>query len=325
MKLVQTQSLASLDEYQLIEADIPQPRAGEVQIKVAACSLGYVDGLLAIGGYQVKPPVPYTPGSDVAGVVTALGEGADPSLLGARVLAQARSGLAEFAVAPARGVARIGEGVSFEAASVFQLNYTTALHGLRDRAAIQPGEKLLVFGAAGGVGSAAIDVGRMLGATVIAVASTPEKRAFALAHGASAALDTQAEGWRDRLKDATGGKGVDVIFDPVCGPLFEPAFRSLGWNGRHLVVGFVGGPIPALPANLSLMKGAAMLGVDIRQFPLFQPDLARANAAELLDLLAAGRLNPAVGQKFALEDFLQALGHAMSGQGTGKAVVSFTP
>lgn len=321
MKLVRTHSLASLDEYQLIEAPDPVPRAGEVLIEVAACSLGYVDGLLAVGGYQIKPPVPYTPGSDVAGVVAAVGEGVDPALIGARVMAQARAGLAELAVAPARAVVRIADAVAFETGAVFQLNYATALHGLRERAQLRPGERLLVFGAAGGVGSAAIDVGRMLGANVVAVASTPEKRAFALAHGAHAALDTTGEGWRDRLKEATGGKGVDVIFDPVCGPLFEPAFRSLAWRGRHLVVGFVGGQIPALPANLPLMKGAALIGVDVRQFPLFQPDLARDSAGELLEWLAEGRLNPAVGEIFALEDFRQALEHAMSGQGMGKTVV----
>ena len=311
----------NLAAYQLEDTPPPAPGPGLVRLRVHACSLGYVDGLMAAGGYQVKPPLPFTPGSDVAGMVEAVGEGVPDSLIGARVMTQVRGGLAEHALASAAAISRLPDGVSFETGAVFHTNYTTALHGLRDRANLQAGERLVVMGAAGGVGSAALDVGRALGAQVIAVASTPEKRAFALDHGATRAVDSAPEGFRDRLKAATDGKGPDVIFDPVCGPLFEPAFRSLAWRGRHLVVGFVGGPIPALPVNLPLMKGAALVGVDIRQFPIFEGPVAVQNLRTLLDWLEEGVLQPAVGQVFALEDYAAALAHAMSGQGLGKAVV----
>jgi NADPH2:quinone reductase len=170
-------------------------------------------------------------------------------------------------------------------------------------------------------GAAAVQVGKLLGARVIGSGSTEEKRDFASANGADAVIDTSAEGWRERLKEACGGKGPDVVFDPVCGPLFEPAFRSLVWGGRHLVVGFVGGPIPALPVNLPLMKGAALVGVDVRQFLLFEAQRANAQLAELLGWVADGRLTPPVGRRFSLETAPEALAYALSGAGLGKTVV----
>jgi NADPH2:quinone reductase len=157
---------------------------------------------------------------------------------------------------------------------------------------------------------------------VIAACSTPEKRNFVLANGADAAIDTEPLGWRDRLKALTGGKGVDVVFDPVCGPLFEAAFRSLAWGGRHLVVGFVGGPIPALPSNLTLMKGAALVGVDIRQAGIFEPEHLSANARDLGAWLADGRISPPVGRLFPFEAFREALAFARTGTGLGKAVLT---
>lgn len=321
MKIVQTEALGPFENYKLIEAPDLTPRPGEVIIKVAAVSLGYADGLMAAGLYQVKPPVPYTPATDLAGTVVAVGDGVDAGLMGARVMGQGFHALAEMARLQARTLSRLPAGVTFEGASVLPTNYATALHALKDRGNLQPGERLLVLGAAGGVGSAAVDLGVLMGAEVIACASSEEKRQFALARGAKAVIDTELEGWRDRLKAAADGKGPDVIYDPVSGPLFEPAFRSIAWKGRHLVIGFVGGPIPALPANLPLLKGAALVGVDIRQFGIFEPALARANLDQLLAWQAEGRLAPAVGKVFALEDFAAALEHAMSGQGTGKTVV----
>jgi NADPH2:quinone reductase len=172
------------------------------------------------------------------------------------------------------------------------------------------------------VGTAAVQVGKILGDRVIACASTPEKRDFVRACGADEVLDTQAEGWRDRLKALCGGKGPDVIFDPVCGPLFEPAFRSLAWGGRHLVVGFAGGPIPALPANLPLMKGAALTGVDVRQFTLFETARAAETLSRLLAWVQEGRLSPPEGRRFPLAAYGEALEFALSGQGMGKTLVA---
>jgi NADPH2:quinone reductase len=323
MKRVQADTLDSIADYRLIEDAAPAPGPGQVLVRVAACGVGYVDALVSLGRYQVKPPLPHTPGGEIGGVVEAVGEGVEGLTPGDRVMAQAATGgFAELALADARAVNRIPDAMSFAQAAGFRVNHITALHGLRDRAGLQPGERVLVFGAAGGVGVAAIQVAKAMGARVIAAASTEEKRAFALAQGADAVIDTTPEGWRDRLKALCDGKGPDVVFDPVCGPLFEAAFRSLAWRGRHLVVGFVGGPIPALPANLTLMKGAALTGVDVRQFMLFEAAKAAAHLTELLGWVGEGKLVPPVGRVFPLDAYAEALEFALTGQGLGKTVLT---
>lgn len=322
MKFVEAQKLDSIDDYRLIEREPPEPGPNDVLVRVHACGMGYVDALVALGKYQVKPPVPFTPGQEIGGVIEAVGSAVTGLKVGGRVMASSfGGGLAEFVSVPAAAVRAIPEAMSSAQAAAFRVNYVTALHGLRDRAAIEAGETLLVFGAAGGVGTAAVQIGRLLGASVIAVASTEEKRAFARAQGAQQVLDTNPEGWRDRLKVLTGGKGPDVVFDPVCGPLFEAAFRSQSWRGRHLVVGFAGGPIPKLPVNLSLMKGAALVGVDVRQFFLFEAERAEAHLAQLLGWVGNGKLTPPVGRRFALADYAAAMEFALSGTGTGKTII----
>ncbi len=321
MKQILAASLDSIADYRVEEREPPAPGPGEVRIRVMACGVGYVDALVALGRYQVKPPLPHTPGSEVGGVVEAVGEGVAGLAVGQRVMAQARGGFAELTLALAAAVMAIPEAMSFEQAAGFRINYLTALHGLADRARLSSGERLLVVGAAGGVGSAAVQIGALMGAEVIACASTEAKGAFAASLGASQVLDTSPEGWRDRLKAATGGKGPDVVFDPVCGPLFEPAFRSLAWNGRHLIVGFAGGPIPALPANLPLMKGAGLIGVDVRQFGIFEPKRVAEHLQTLMAWVAEGKLVPPVGRSFAFADFAQALEFALTGQGLGKTIL----
>ncbi|MBV9510150.1 MAG: NADPH:quinone oxidoreductase family protein [Caulobacteraceae bacterium] len=322
MRIIQAQALSSFDDYKIEEVPIPEPGPGEVLVRVAFCSIGYADALVSLGRYQVKPPLPHTPGGEVAGVVEKLGPGAPAELLGARVITMiSGGGFREYGLAAADAVERVPERLSLEQAAVYRVNFATALHGLRDRGRLAAGERLLVTGAAGGVGLAAVQLGRMMGAEVIAAASTEEKRAFALANGAHHAIDTEPEGWRDRLKAVTGGKGVDVVYDPVCGPLFELAFRSLAWGGRHLVVGFVGG-MPSLPVNLPLLKGADLVGVDIRQFGLFEPEKAAANNRELADWLADGRLAPTPGPRYPFAQYKEALAFAMSGKSMGKALMS---
>ncbi len=325
MKAVVAEQLDSLESYHLVDVARPEPGPHEILIRVAACGVGYVDSLVALGRYQVKPPVPHTPGQEVAGRVEAVGEKVKGFQPGDRVAAMAQRGFAEYAVAPAMLALRLPGHVSFEAGSAFPLNYLTAWHGLADRCALQAGETALVFGAAGGVGSAAVQVAKALGARVVAAASTPEKRDFALALGADAVIDVEPDGWRERLKALTGGKGPNLVFDPVCGPLFEPAFRSLAWRGRHLVVGFVGGAIPALPANLTLMKGSALLGVDVRQYLQFDGARVPADLAELTRLLGEGVLNPAIGNRHAFESFGNAMLDAISGKGRGKVVLQVAP
>jgi NADPH2:quinone reductase len=321
MKAVQADRIDSLADYAEVEAAMPEPRAGQVRIKVAAVGVGYVDALVALGRYQVKPPTPHIPGTEIAGVIDAVGEGVDGLSVGQRAAALGGRGFAQFALAPAATTVVLPPNLTVEQGAALPLNGLTALHGLADRAAIRPGETLLVLGAAGGVGIAAVQAGKILGARVIAAASTPEKRDFALAHGADTAIDTLPEGWRERLKTALEGAPLNVVFDPVCGPLFEPAFRSLGWGGRHLVAGFVGGPIPALGANLTLMKGAALTGVDVRQFMLFEAARARAHLETLAGWCAEGRLSPAVGRVLPWCDFGEALTFALTGQGLGKTVL----
>lgn len=322
MKAIRAASVASLDEYAEVELPLPQPAAGQVRIEVAACGVGYVDALVALGRYQVKPPLPHIPGNEIAGRVDAVGPGVGGFAVGDRVLAQIRGGgFAQFAAADAGEVRRLPDGIRLDQAAGFRINYMTALHGLRDRARLAPGETLLVFGAAGGTGLAAVQVGRLLGARVIAVASTEEKRALALRHGADVALDREPEGWRERLKAAAGG-GIDVVFDPVCGELFQPAFRSLNWGGRHLVVGFVGG-MPALPVNLPLMKGAALVGVDYRQFSqVFEAAQAERELDELLGWVGDGRLVLPPVHAFAFAAYREALAFALSGQGVSKTVLT---
>ncbi len=324
MKKVEAETLSSIADYRLKDAPRPVPAAGQVVIQVAACGVGYVDALVALGRYQVKPPLPHTPGQEIAGRVAELGGEVAALAVGDRVLASAAGGFAEFSAAHAARVVKIPDTMSFAQGAGFRINYVTALHGLRDRAALRAGEQLLVLGAAGGVGVAAVQVGKQLGARVIAAASTPEKQAFALAHGADVAIDTAAEGWRDRLKAASIGTGPDVVFDPVCGPLFELAFRSLSWRGRHLVVGFAGGPLPALRANLTLMKGAALVGVDVRQFQLFERECADAYLEELLGWVREGALSPPVGRTFPLAEFAPALEFALTGMGLGKTILAIS-
>lgn len=323
MLAIQADRLGHFDDYSEIDIDRPVPREGEVRVRVAAVGIGYFDALVALGRYQVKPALPHIPGVDIAGTIDAIGddENAGDWKIGDRVVALAKRGFAEYAIAPTALTLELPDAVTFEQGATVPLNYLTALHALRDRASLQAGETLLVFGAAGGLGLAAVQVGRALGAQVVAVGSTAEKRAFAVIHGAEVAVDTEAEGWRDRLRTALGGRPLGVVFDPVCGPLFEAAFRSLGWGGRHLVAGFVGGPIPALPANLSLMKGAALVGVDERQFVEFEPARAAAHLVQLGDWLARGVIIPPVGRCFDWPDHRAALAFAFQGRGLGKTLL----
>lgn len=325
MKAIQADDLSSIDNYRVVELDVPDPGPDEVRIRIAACGVGFVDALVSLGRYQVKPPLPHVPGGEVAGWIDSVGSGVTGVAPGDRVMAQVRGGFAEYALAPATAVNRIPDAMQLDQAAGFRVNYVTALHGLRDRAHIKSGETLLVIGAAGGVGSAAVQVGRLLGARVVGVASTPEKRALAACSGAEIVLDRDPAGWRERLKAAVPG-GLDVVFDPVSGPLLQPAFRSLNWGGRYLVIGFASGEIPALPVNLPLLKGAALVGVDYRQFAaVFETAAAQRELDELLAWVGEGRLVPPVGRTFAFDRYREALTYALSGEGLGKTIFEVTP
>lgn len=315
--------LGSLETIAMADVADAAARPGGLLLHVRAVGLGFVDGLLALGRYQVKPPVPWTPGNEVAGVVTATGEDVTGFAVGDAVVASCfGGGLAEFCAVDAASAHRLPHGLAPETAAALPINYATALHALKDRAGLAADETLLVLGAAGGTGAAAVEVGRRLGARVIACASTPAKRDVALSLGADAVLASDAADWRAELKVLTGGRGVDVVFDPVAGALFEPAFRSLAWGGRHLVIGFAAGAIPALPANLPLLKGAALVGVDLRQFGLLEPEKARANMRQVMDWAGSGALMVPVGARFGLDQAAQALAASMDRDTFGKVVVT---
>ena len=323
MKAVIAEQLGPSGNYQLIETPIPEPGPGQLQIKVLVAGMGYVDGLVSRGLYQVKPGVPYCPGLEMAGTVSKLGADVSAFTVGDRVSASAfGGGLAEYAVVEANSVAPLPSRLDIRAAAGFLVNYITAWHGLLDRGQLQAGETVLVLGAAGGVGLAAVQIARLAGARVIAGASTATKRDFAQAHGAHESIDYTQDDWRRELKARTQGRGVDVVFDPVGGTLLEPAFRSLAWRGRHLVVGFTGGDIPALPVNLALLKGSALIGVDYRQFgSVFEPAASVAIREQLFATVERGDLIPPTSASFALDDFRAAMDMAAGREGIGKTVV----
>jgi NADPH2:quinone reductase len=302
----------------------PTPSAGEVLLQTEAVGLGYVDALFVAGTYQVKLPLPFIPGSEIAGRVVAVGEGVPQSRIGTRVMALApRGALAEQVALPAAVCTPVPDRMSAEAAAGFIVSYCTALYGLVDCGHLQAGETILILGAAGGVGMAAIDVAKALGARVVAAASTPEKRAAALARGAEVAIDYSAPDWRAGLAPAIGRKDVDVVYDPVGGEHSETALRCLAPGGRHLVVGFAAGSIPRIPLNLALLKRASIVGVDWGGHIRANPGANAPLLQTLVEWVDAGRIDPQPDTTVPFEsapDVLQAL---LSRRSVGKPVVSF--
>lgn len=322
MKAVVVEQYAPIDQIGLKDVPAPPVTSGQVRIKVHAAGIGFVDGLKVQGLYQTKDPLPFVPGTEFAGVIDEAPGDTAGLTPGMRVMGMARSGaLAEYITVNAEAVHPMPDGVTEELGASFRANYLTAHYALSARANLASGEQLLVLGAAGGVGIAAVQIGKLLGARVIAAASTAEKRDFARAHGADAVIDYTQANWRDTLKELTQGHGADVIFDPVGGEVSVQAFRSIAWRGRHLVVGFAAGSIPALPFNLPLLKGGALLGVDLAQIPTREPEVQKRLMAELMAWLAEGKLKPAVGRVFAFEDFRDAFKAMQARDALGKMVV----
>ena len=309
------------ETYALVDLPAKPLKAGQVRIAIKAAGISYVDVLTAKGEYQVKPPLPFIPGSEGAGIVTEVSADVTGFGVGDRVVFSAWGGVfAEEIALPQRVLRPIPVGMDFISAAVFPVSYATAWHALIDRGQLKAGETLLVLGAAGATGLAAVQIGKHLGARVIALASTAEKRALALANGADHAIDGRAEDWRNLVKAANGDTPVDVVFDPVGGAMTDPAFRSLAWNGRHLIIGFPAG-IASLRTNLPLLKGASLIGVDIRQFGNFEPERSEANRSRTFDLAAEGKLKPAIACTFPLEQFAEAMDMASNGQEAGRIVL----
>ena len=304
------------------ELPTPVPKAGEVLIAIKAASLNFPDLLTVQNKYQFKPPLPFVPGSEYAGVVEAVGEGVKHLKVGDPVAAIGSSGgFGTHACVAAAGVMPLPSGFAFDDASAFVMTYATTHHALIDRAQLKSGETLLVLGAAGGVGTAAIQIGKVLGARVIAAASSDEKCAFCKSLGADETINYTAGNIRDELKQLTDGKGPDVVYDPVGGDLAEPVFRSIAWRGRYLVVGFAQGSIPSLPLNLTLLKGASVVGVFWGDFARREPKANAAGLAELARWYAEGKIKPAIDQKLPMKDLLAAYARMDSRKVLGKLVM----
>ena len=323
MKAVVCKQYGPPESLVLEELPSPRPGPGEVVISVKAASVNFPDVLIIQNKYQFKPPLPFSPGSELAGVVKEAGAGVRDFRPGDRVMAFTTYGaFAEEVKTEATRLVPMPKGMDFATGAAFLLTYGTSDHALRDRAALQAGETLLVLGAAGGVGLAAIEIGKALGARVIACASSEDKLAVCRSHSADATIDYAAEDLRERIKALSDGRGVDVVYDAVGGPYSEPAFRSLAWRGRHLVVGFAAGEIPKLPLNLALLKGASLVGVFWGDFTRREPRAFAQSLAQLGRWYAEGKVHPHVSQTLPLEQAAQAISLLASRQAKGKVVLT---
>ena len=321
MKALLCTELGPPSKLSIEEIEDPQPGPGEVVIDVEAAGLNFPDTLIIEGRYQVQPPLPFSPGGEAAGTVSAVGDAVRGVSVGDRVIAMSAHGaFAERWLVPAGSVIPMPDALDSVTAAGFALTYGTSYHALEDRARLAAGETILILGAAGGVGSAAIELAKHLGATVIAAASTDEKLAFCEELGADHLIDYTTEPLRDRLRELSDGRGVDVVFDPVGGEMTEAAFRSLAWNGRHLVIGFASGDIPSLPVNLALLKGAALVGVFWGRSLTEEPETAFSNFGDLTRLVDEGHIRPRISDRFTLERYEEAFAVFENRSVMGKAV-----
>ena len=304
------------------ELPTPVPHSGEVLIEIEAASLNFPDALIVQNKYQLKPPLPFVPGSEYAGTVRALGEGVKHLHVGQRVAClPGTGGFATHAVAPAHLCLPLPDAFSSVDAAAFIMIYATSYHALVDRAQLKAGETVLVLGAAGGVGTSAIQIAKAMGATVIAAASSDDKCALCQRLGADHVINYRDGQLREQLKTLTGGRGPDVIYDPVGGDLAEPAFRSIAWRGRYLVIGFAAGPIPSLPLNLALLKGASIVGVFWGDFARREPQANDAMMRELVAWYQQGRIRPAIDRILPMRELKAAYARMSSRQVMGKLVL----
>ena len=305
------------------DIDDPVPGDRELLVAVKAAALNFPDVLTIAGQYQVRTPPPFVPGIEAAGVVEALGDGVKHFSVGDGVLLTTPIGaFAEKCVVNQAMAAPLPPGMPFEVGAGLSITYSTSMHALRQSANLQAGETLLVLGAAGGVGSAAIEIGKAMGARVIAAASSEEKLTFAKEIGADDVIDYTVDSLKEAIKAITDGKGVDIVYDPVGGELAQAALRTLAWHGRYLVVGFAAGGIPEFPANLALLKEASIVGVFWGEWARRHPELQAANAAEIGKMLAAGQLQPRISETHKLDDFAAAFEAITSRRVMGKVVLT---
>jgi NADPH2:quinone reductase len=306
-------------------SDWPEPQAekGQVVIDIKAAGLNFPDVLIIQGKYQFQPEMPFSPGGECAGVVLSVGEGVDRYKPGDKVIAMTGSGCFRDQIAvDQNAVMPMPEGLDFKQAAGVAMTYFTSYHALKQRANLQEGETLLVLGAAGGVGSTAVELGKLMGARVIAAASSEEKLAMCRELGADETINYSEQDLKQAVKELTGGKGVDVVYDPVGGDYAEPALRGMAWNGRYLVIGFASGPIPEIPLNLALLKGCSIVGVFWGRFIAEEPAVHLQNIKELWGLFAEGKLKPAINDVFALEDYQKAYDVMTGRLARGKVILT---
>jgi NADPH2:quinone reductase len=322
MHAVVCTSLEGPTGVKVAERHAPEPGRGEVAIDVRACGVNFPDVLLSYGRYQFKPEPPFVPGGEASGVVSAVGEGVTRVRVGDRVAATMIHGaFAERVVVPELAAVKIPEGVSFETAAATLLTYLTTYHALVDRAHLREGESLLVLGAAGGVGVSAVQLGKLLGARVVAAAGTDEKIAFCKEQGADDGIAYGREDLKERAKALSQGRGFDVIYDAVGGTYSEAALRAIAWEGRHLVVGFAAGDIPKIPLNLTLLKGCQIVGVFWGQFAVREPEKNHANAEAIFRHVAEGSLVPRIDTVFPFARAGEALARLENRDVRGKLVL----
>ena len=316
------ETLDGVDALQWRELPTPEPKPGEVRIAVKAASLNFPDLLIVEGKYQFKPPLPFVPGAEFAGTIDAVGEGVKHLKVGMPVAAIAGTGgFATHACVDATRIIPLPPGFALEDGAAFAFTYGTSHHALMDRAQLKAGETVLVLGAAGGVGSAALQIAKAAGAKVIAAASTDEKCALCKQLGADETLNYSTQDVRETLKALTGGKGPDVVYDPVGGALAEPVFRSIAWRGRYLVIGFAGGGIPALPWNLALLKGASVVGVFWGDFVKREPQASAAALGQLAQWYSEGKIKPVLDRPLPMAEIRQAYQRMASRQVLGKLLL----
>jgi len=304
------------------ELPTPNPKAGEVLIEIKAASLNFPDLLIVQNKYQMKPPLPFVPGSEYAGVIAAVGDGVTQLKVGQSVAClSGTGGFATHTIAPAALCMPLPPGFPHVDAAAFIMIYATSHHALVDRGQVRPGETVLVLGAAGGVGTSAIQVAKALGARVIAAASSDDKCALCKSIGADATINYGREDLRDAIKKLTDGKGVDVVYDPVGGDLAEPALRSVGWRGRYLIIGFASGSIPSLPLNLPLLKGSSLVGVFWGSFAKHEPKANAAMLAELARWYGEGKIKPVIDRIMPMAELKAAFAHMGSRTVKGKLVM----
>ncbi|MGH1362308.1 MAG: NADPH:quinone oxidoreductase family protein [Calditrichia bacterium] len=323
MKAVLCKSYGPPESLVLEDIPSPKPAAGQLLLELKACGVNFPDTLIIQGKYQFRPEPPFSPGGDVAGIVKEVGEGVTRYKMGDRVFGVViYGGFAEEVLIDEKSCFPVPDGMDFVTAASFMLAYGTSYHALKDRAKIQPGETLLVLGASGGVGLTAVELGKMMGARVIAAASTPEKLELCKQYGADEIINYSSEDLKSRVKALTDGKGVDVVYDPVGGEYSEAALRTMAWKGRFLVVGFAAGDIPKIPLNLALLKGCEIVGVFFGDFMMkHEPGNGMKNSIELLQLFSEGKIKPHIHKKYPLANAPQALIDMTKRQVMGKAII----